>query len=162
MATETAQPMKVCRGFCGRSLPLEAYRLRVTGSNERHGTCPQCHAESERRRRDRKRRGELLGLAGELARVKDAEEAQRLVRGLMVRFRGPLGLAEALWKTYIAAPAGSPTAGRLILGIANLDKAVSPPPKDYSLMNDDELNERVVLLGRKVMAKAAAEADGGR
>jgi len=66
-----------------------------------------------------------------LGRAKDGEEAQRVIRGVMGRFRGPHGLAEALWQTYLAAPPGSVTAAKLLLGIANLDKLVSPPSPEY-------------------------------
>lgn len=123
--------MKVCRGFCGRSLPLEVYRLRVSGSNERHGTCSECHAASERRRRERKRQAAIGRVAGELGRVQNAEEAQRVVRASMTYFRGPHGLAKALWQTYLAAPAGSVTAAKLLLAIVNLNKVVSPPSPEH-------------------------------
>jgi hypothetical protein len=73
--------------------------------------------------------------------------------GAKAYFRGAHGLALAIWETYLAAPPGSVTAAKLLLGIANLDKLVSPPPKDYAMMDDAELNERVVLLGRKLLGK---------
>jgi hypothetical protein len=67
-----------------------------------------------------------------------------------------------LWKTYLAAEPGSPTAAKVLFAITNLNQLVNPPPRDCAVMDDEDLNERVRQLGRRVMAKAAAEAAVGQ
>jgi hypothetical protein len=54
----------------------------------------------------------------------------------MTYFRGPHGLARALWETYIAAEPGSRTAARILLGIVNLDRMVSPPSPKHESMEE--------------------------
>jgi hypothetical protein len=66
-----------------------------------------------------------------------------------------------LWKTYLAAEPGSPTAAKVLFAITNLNQVVNPPPQAPSMMSDEDLNERVKQLGRRVMAKAAAEVGTG-
>ena len=60
-------------------------------------------------------------------RAKDAQEAQRVCKVALAAFGGPLGLARSLWECHHRAEPGSPTAARVLLGIANLHRVLSPP-----------------------------------
>jgi hypothetical protein len=71
----------------------------------------------------------------------------------LAAFGGTLGVARALWECHRTAEPGSPTAARVLLGIANLHRVIAPPPPDYAMMGDADLNERVERLHRKLYGK---------
>jgi len=153
MSTEAAVPMKLCSGYCCRPRPLNEFRPRSAGSDVRHSWCNDCHARGERERRERRRRGEVSDLARELMRAKDRDEAGRVCRVAVASFGGPIGFARALWECHHSAERGSPTAARILLALLRLQELAAPKRRDVCDMSDEELNERVEQLGRKLLGK---------
>jgi hypothetical protein len=77
----------------------------------------------------------------------------RVCRMALAAFGGTVGVARALWECHRSAEPRSPTAARVLLGIANLHRIIAPSPLDYARMDDADLNERVERLHRKLYGK---------
>jgi hypothetical protein len=140
MNVEATQLVKVCASFCGLPRPLNEFRLRSAGSDVRHSDCASCHARSERLRRAHRQHRQASSLAAELSRVTDRDDAVRVCRMLLSAFGGTLGVARALWECHRSAEPGSPTAARVLLGIANLQRVTAPPSLEHEMaMKNDWL-----------------------
>ena len=160
MSTEAAAPMKICRR-CLTPKDIAQFRPRVAGSELRHSWCLVCHAKCERERNARRRRGEVSGLARELMRAEDKDEAERVCRVAVAGFGGAVGFARALWDCHQAAERGSPTAARILLALLRLKELAAPRRHDVSEMTNEELDERIERLHTKLMATAAADVAAG-
>ena len=157
MATETAVPIKICRR-CLVPKDIAQFRPRVAGSELRHSWCLACHATCERERKARQRRGEVSDLARDLMRAEDKGEAERVCRIATASFGGTLGFAKALWNCHESAERGSPTAARILLAILRLQELAGSKRPDFSAMTNEELDERIERLHRKLYGEGRVPA----
>src|SRR4051812_25706669 len=141
MDAPVTELVKLCSGPCCRARALSWFRPRAAGSPVRHSLCRECHALAEKERRQRRRRGEVSRVAGELTRAKDRDDATRVCRVAIAGFGGVYGFSRRLWETFEAAESGSPTATRILLALLRLQELAAPKRPDCSEMTTEELDE---------------------
>jgi superfamily II helicase len=116
-----AQKERVCN-VCGRSQPIEQFRLRSTGSSYRHSECNDCHNELERTRGLRRSQRDLdQHVKKLLQKQSDLEQVASVVRAMVTKFGGLDRMSE-LWIESIKGASAKGRHGIALRGLAAIER----------------------------------------
>lgn len=137
---------------CLVQYPLEQFRRRYRGRDQRVTQCRLCHNELERYRRAAIRhRVSRREMAKAMTQLKNSTSAARVTAfcGEMVQHFGNADRFLDAWKACIDQDLekGGLPAFRHIAMLLKFMEYCEPKPADYSLMSDEELLERAIKAG---------------
>ncbi len=117
-ATGALPAIRICRGPCGRELPIAHFRNRTADGSKRQFECRDCHRESMRQRR-------AIARAGVIRRFAKVGQFQKLDRRLrsvgaavMRRLGGPDRMAQ-LWAQETKAAIHAGRTDRFVMNAFN-------------------------------------------
>lgn len=136
---------KFCRG-CVRTLPISHFRLRKSGSTDRHSRCDDCHRECQRewyaQRQAAKRNGTVSKANTKLKNAASVEEVRFILGTMLAHFGGVEGYLKA-WVAWtnkaMAHSRGSASAGNTFFAIHRLLELFTPKPTNMGNLSDDDL-----------------------
>lgn len=142
-AVPVDQPTKLC-STCGQRRPIDDFRRRYRGRDDRQGECRDCHNQRARDLRAKKRTRDLRGVAAAMNRRSAGRRAAAFSRAILGRFGGLERFVDDWSRELQLAAAqrpGSPAVLKCYLLIAQgLEIATAPEPRpDPSQMTDEEL-----------------------
>ncbi len=139
---------------CGRTLPVDRFRLRRQGGAARQGCCRECYNGRMREYRRRRRDKAIGQFASRVRREPSLRGVVALCNAMFARFGGVDGFATA-WAAQIDAACairpGQKTVMDAFAAILHLLKIVEANggARDYSLLSDEDLDRELMgLLAR--------------
>ena len=143
---------------CLTSKPLDQFRRRGRNDDRPAAHCHECHRLGVEMWRDRQRLRKVKGFAQELEKADSDLKVVRATTAAVGAFGGVLGLARAITGTYVAAPLGSPTRGKLMGALMRMTEVAGPlARRDKNLMSDEDIDRELDRLHAKFeRAKAQA------
>lgn len=132
---------KTC-SFCLEAKPIDYFRRRKAGTEQRHHKCRECHNLDCRLRKEAKRSQELTHFLWQLSsgRYKD-RHLIRLTIEMLQRFKGVRGLADFWYRQVQGANPGSRLSTYTFTGILQLIRLCDQvaPRRNLDDMDDAEL-----------------------